>query len=935
MDNTLKSEYDEEEEDELDDEMQLDSSSGPNLIFLPFQAFKEYPSLLQGKRVFKEDEPVHVRITNIERTTHPIFHPHIYEIEIQHAGYYWTIRRRYAKIHNLHRRLKLHSLTMRIARKTNLDHLTSNLKPRVPNIPRRMDVFVTPEQLESRRLKVEQFFSELLNVPLWREHPETLRFLEVSELSFLGELGEKGKEMPLEKLSGRVTIPLCCSSNNTFCDALSRWKERWILVKDTYYAYMSSSSKRIGNVLLIDQDLRIEHDARYSIRHKSLIVRNSSRDLVLKFGTQRDLDDWLKYFNYVLSTSGAQFIHAHPHGSSYPLRDDIPAKWFIDGAPYMSALADALEKAQEDIFITDWWLSPEIYMKRPITQGERWRLDRILQRRAEAGVKIYVLLYREVSLALTINSYHSKAILTSRHPNIKVQRHPEHIGANVWLWSHHEKTVIIDQKIGFLGGIDLCFGRWDDHLYRLADVGPLDQENPWSQSDEQKAPLEGGYGLVRAHPDSITAAELLYGGAKEDAAPEEVELRRGDRWRDARAKEEISDGKWRLGQRFPSIKASDEPDGRVTLHRSTSTKNALAKGAKEGPALSRLSAVVEAARRKDKSSLKESFSRRSVSAPSGSSHKIVRNEQELQAVEEEEEVAYGRDRIRLSKDQVKELHEGDSPKFRRSTKLLQNALRLAKRSTIKEESDGVLMSTERRVSENEQPQTDADLDKMNITKSGRLWIGKDYCNEIRQGFVKGAVERPDEDQLDRHAVPRMPWHDAGAVVYEEAARDLARHFIQRWNACKVERNRRDDNYSYLIPRSYDTCAVDRRTLEGTHNCRVQILRSVCTWSAGLQPGKVEDSIHQAYIASIQAARHFIYIEVAKTLSASLLCTELVPLGPFFSLSVESVLHHVGRRQTLRSVQRNWRSAFSAHKESLPRRTKVSGMELVLYNIRLY
>ena len=41
------------------------------------------------------------------------------------------------------------------------------------------------------------------------------------------------------------------------------------------------------------------------------------------------------------------------------------------------------------------------------------------------------------------------------------------------------------------------------------------------------------------------------------------------------------------------------------------------------------------------------------------------------------------------------------------------------------------------------------------------------------------------DQLDRHSVPRMPWHDAGAVVYEEAARDLARHFIQRWNACKV------------------------------------------------------------------------------------------------------------------------------------------------------
>ena len=29
------------------------------------------------------------------------------------------------------------------------------------------------------------------------------------------------------------------------------------------------------------------------------------------------------------------------------------------------------------------------------------------------------------------------------------------------IWSHHEKTVIIDQSTAFLGGIDLCIGRWD------------------------------------------------------------------------------------------------------------------------------------------------------------------------------------------------------------------------------------------------------------------------------------------------------------------------------------------------------------------------------------------------------------------------------------------------------------------------------------------
>lgn len=31
----------------------------------------------------------------------------------------------------------------------------------------------------------------------------------------------------------------------------------------------------------------------------------------------------------------------------------------------------------------------------------------------------------------------------------------------------------------------------------------------------------------------------------------------------------------------------------------------------------------------------------------------------------------------------------------------------------------------------------------------------------------------------------MPWHDIGSAVHGKAARDVARHFIQRWNFTKV------------------------------------------------------------------------------------------------------------------------------------------------------
>ena len=65
-----------------------------------------------------------------------------------------------------------------------------------------------------------------------------------------------------------------------------------------------------------------------------------------------------------------------------PLRPETQARWFVDGATYMSAVADAMEAAHEEIFIADWWLSPEIYMKRPMVEGERWRLDKLLQRKA-------------------------------------------------------------------------------------------------------------------------------------------------------------------------------------------------------------------------------------------------------------------------------------------------------------------------------------------------------------------------------------------------------------------------------------------------------------------------------------------------------------------------------------------------------------------------
>lgn len=56
--------------------------------------------------------------------------------------------------------------------------------------------------------------------------------------------------------------------------------------------------------------------------------------------------------------------------------------------------------------------------------------------------------------------------MSLKHSNIMVKYHPKLM---LHYWSHHEKQVIIDQCIMFMGGLDLCFGRYETTNYPLKD----------------------------------------------------------------------------------------------------------------------------------------------------------------------------------------------------------------------------------------------------------------------------------------------------------------------------------------------------------------------------------------------------------------------------------------------------------------------------------
>jgi len=140
--------------------------------------------------------------------------------------------------------------------------------------------------------------------------------------------------------------------------------------------------------------------------------------------------------------------------------------------------------------------------------------------------------------------------------------------------------------------------------------------------------------------------------------------------------------------------------------------------------------------------------------------------------------------------------------------------------------------------------------------SSKYWIGKDYCNFIYKDVKE--VRNPFRDYIDRTITPRMPWHDVGGCVCGPAARDIARHFIQRWNYVKTKKKRNSKRYHLLVPKAYKTYSIPRFLASTCFTANVQVLRCISSWSGGL--AKTESSIQNAMIHLISNAQHYIYIE---------------------------------------------------------------------------
>nr|XP_040037022.1 phospholipase D2 [Gasterosteus aculeatus aculeatus] len=588
--------------------------------------------------------PITCRVDNTEKyTTRSKVHVGtLYTVQLTHGHFHWSVKRKYKHFQELHRDLYKHKMMRHLLPLGRFSKDRQQLRAMSEEMPSLHGTERT-RRTSSKMKYLEEYLNGLLENTFCRNDHSMLEFLSVGALSFVTDLGPKGLEGPIFKRSGGHRIQgLNCIGHHQLC---FRWSRRWLVVKDSFLMYMNRDNGCINFVLLLDPEFKVKVGRAYTDTRYGVCIENFTRSLIIRCSSYRQTHWWSHEINRLTDT--CDFLKVQRFDGFAPPREHTLTKWYVNGSGYFADLADALEQAKEEIFITDWWLSPEVFLKRPATDNY-WRLDEILKRKAEQGVKVCVLLYKEMEMALGINSEHSKRTLMNMHPNIKVMRHPDHVASVIFMWAHHEKTVAIDQTVAFVGGIDLAFGRWDDSQYRLTDLGVSQTANP--------------------------------------------------------------------------------------------TRDALDNGMSGGP----------------------------------------------------------------------EPSEPDK--------------------------------------EEKKPLDD-------LTGNSKLWLGKDYSNFIRKDWVQ--LDKPFEDNIDRTQVPRMPWRDLSAAVHGKAARDVARHFIQRWNFTKIFKNKyKDEFYPYLLPKSHCTADSLSFTVPGSSKAKVQVLRSADRWSTGTN----ENSILNAYIHTIENSEHYIYIE---------------------------------------------------------------------------
>lgn len=203
--------------------------------------------------------------------------------------------------------------------------------------------------------------------------------LGVSPLSFTLGLGKSYKESYLKRRTGDYIYMGNCCKIKLCCDKMKLTSEiRWFCLKETYVSYLDNQH-RLCFPILVDMDFSIKKGIKTGLIH-GISIKNSQRSLLVK--CQKDnLSDWYNSIKEIKDVVSNEFCTEQRFRSFAPEREKQICKWFVNAGLYMETALAAINEAKEEIFITDWWFSPEIFLKRP-TEDLQYRLDQVLLKRS-------------------------------------------------------------------------------------------------------------------------------------------------------------------------------------------------------------------------------------------------------------------------------------------------------------------------------------------------------------------------------------------------------------------------------------------------------------------------------------------------------------------------------------------------------------------------
>lgn len=652
------------------------------------------------------------------------------------------------------------------------------------------------------------FIQNILKIPILCNDTQVLEFIELSAYS---------REQPIKRKEGYVEKRTGGRYGNEdrclyVCKYCRRHQKRWLILTDVFVGYTTkSTNKNFHEVLMFKDNFEMWADEKSTGHADGILIKTLRRSFFFHAGSVSQKEIWAAEINELLKNSKAE-LETHLYGSSFPPRVANNAKWYVDGEEYFKDVYHELKSAKEQVFITDWWLSPEMYLLRPSVNHQDSQIVRILAELAERNVQIYIHMYKEVTLACTFNSLHSKEVLKKNiKKNIQIIRHPQRgiIGGSVY-WSHHEKIICIDQTTAFFGGLDLCFGRWDTNSHSLSDES---EPYIWNGID---------YSNVRVK-DFINVEDYENTPIERSSVPRMP-------WHD-------------IGMRVKGIVANDLAIHFIELWNHVMTditghyhRNKKLIGGRSSTALK----PVE----KDVNHL---------------------NQAVIEETNEEDDVP----RRELHEEEKNLLfNEEPTDFFNQKSHTIMIKPKQHKNSRIRRATSQEFLDTKTKVMRHQLQMEEAEKNYAILQEEAeRKYETLQKSEEIKAPAQKNLLRRASAlNSLIMHELnqdPLMKQSILGKFTEEEIQRRENEQLL-REQADIAEENElkrqleKDDGEASLQYMIKPLLSSSKQLLDSSYSSGCEVVRSASKWSYGLE--KTESSIHQAYLSLIEESQHFIYIE---------------------------------------------------------------------------